>query len=83
LACFKLFLFEISVDFSGIIQKMLSMPDFSKQTGPVMTTYCNKIQPGTRIIITFQANGPAVVDVWVVLVHWAFSDFSSGNFIYS
>jgi len=54
---------------------MLSILDIPKQTDLFLTSNRNKIQPDTRIIVTFQTDGPAMVDVWVVLVHCAFSDF--------
>jgi len=51
----------------------------AKPANPILTIR-NKIQLGTRIFVAFQADRPAVVDMWIVNGHYIFS-FSSANFI--
>ncbi len=52
------------------------MPDFPKQTGPVLTTQPDEIRAGIQITAAFQAVAPVVVRVgWVHGCRFFFGEF--------
>ena len=62
-------------DFPGIIQyhfglKIFNPDNLPKKTFSVLHTDRNKIQSCLWIIISFQTDWSAVVDIWIVIVHF-------------
>ncbi len=54
---------------TGVVQNHFIVFDFAEQAFAVLHTHGNEIQSFRGVIVTWQANGTAVVDVWIVGGH--------------
>ena len=61
---------------SCVVQYHFVVLDFTKQTFAVLCANGDEIQAFRCIIVTFQADGTAVMDFWVIVGHGMFVGFS-------
>jgi hypothetical protein len=61
---------------TGVVQYHFVVFDFTEQTFAVLRANGDEIQAFRGVIVTFQANGTAVMDFWVIVGHGIFVGFS-------